>query len=212
MLLDLHRNAGIQGGTTLNLEPTENNGALVIPKNRECNLEAGAMIERYQQFLRRRCRLLMNGNKEDADDLFSQIVIKVLLEDPAKLRSITHPGGWLARMAQNQCTDVFRQRQSDTRRGERFAQLLSLLETPPLSPEDLLIRSELIDRIERALAELPLPLRRVAELRFIQDHSYDSIAAELAISEANARKRVQKARKELAALLLPYLGDKGIGA
>lgn len=146
----------------------------------------------------------MNGNKDDADDLFSLIVVKVLLEDPEKLRKIAHPGGWLAMIAQNQCTDLYRQRQSDNRKKQCFADLIPVLNCPPVSPEESLLTAELLAHIDRALAGLPPLLRKVAELRFIDEVSYESIAATLGITQANARKRVQKARKELATTLSTY--------
>lgn len=164
-----------------------------------------SLMARYQRFLKGRCRKLMGGNMDDANDLFSRVVLKVYTEQPEQLRNIRHLGGWLSRVAQNQFIDLQRERQAEERRNHHIAYLDEISGDQPRSPEQILLNNELDWQIRRAFSALPPRLRQVAQLRFMDDAPYLSIAGLLGISEANARKRAQEARQCLIANLRGYL-------
>ena len=63
------------------------------------------------------------------------------------------------------------------------------------------------DRLTSALEGLPEPLRSVVVLRDIYDLPHDAIAAELGISEANAKVRLHRARRKLRETLYPLRGE-----
>ena len=75
------------------------------------------------------------------------------------------------------------------------------------TPEQSLLVNELVGQIQLAFDQLPARLRLAAELRLIDEVSYEIIAATLDISKVNARKRVQEARRCLAQILQCYLGQ-----
>ncbi|MCU7810562.1 MAG: hypothetical protein KZQ77_04910 [Candidatus Thiodiazotropha sp. (ex Notomyrtea botanica)] len=53
------------------------------------------------------------------------------------------------------------------------------------------IDTDLLNAIEK----LPLHLRTVAQMHFVENNSYTEISEQLSITQANARKRIQLARK-----------------
>lgn len=164
-----------------------------------------ALMMRYQGFLRGRCRILVRGNRDDANDLFSQVMLKVCSETPSRVRDIRHMGGWLNRIAQNQFIDYQRERQAQERRDENLCYLFETIGYQAPSPEQEFLNDELDRHIRSAFDTLPARLHRAAHMRFYEGAPYEEIAAHLAISQANARKRIQEARKLLAAYLRNYL-------
>lgn len=179
------------------------------------NGQEGALtlfILRYQAFLKSQCRRLVGGNPEDAGELFSMVLLKICSEHPEQFRHIEHPGGWLVRIAQNKSIDLQRSRQAEARRGRELAVQEQDSDTRlSASPEQALLLGELLQQIRWAFGLLPARLRPVAELRLIDEASYEDIARVLGISQVNARKRVQEARRHLAQWLGHYL-DRGQGA
>lgn len=164
-------------------------------------------ILRYQAFLKSQCRRLTGGNVEEASDLFSLVLLKICSERPEQFRQIHHPGGWLVRIAQNKSIDMQRSRQAEERRGRELAQTPDMAGMHARTPEQSLLVNELVGQIQLAFDQLPARLRLAAELRLIDEVSYEIIAATLDISKVNARKRVQEARRCLAQILQCYLGQ-----
>jgi RNA polymerase sigma factor (sigma-70 family) len=165
-------------------------------------------VLRYQSFLKSQCRRLAGGNHEEAGDLFSLVLLKICSEHPEQFRQITHLGGWLVRIAQNKSIDMQRSRQAEERRGRELAQTPETGGMHSRSPEQTLLGHELVGQIQLAFELLPARLRDAAELRLIDEASYETIAHTLGISQANARKRVQEARRCLAQILRCYLGEE----
>ena len=173
--------------------------------------QKGAMTQfilRYQAFLKSQCRRLTGGNAEEASDLFSLVLLKICSERPEQFRQIHHPGGWLVRIAKNKSIDMQRSRQAEERRGRELAQNPDTAGRHARSPEQSLLVNELVGQIQIAFDQLPARLRLAAELRLIDEVSYEIIATTLGISKVNARKRVQEARRCLAHTLQRYLGQE----
>jgi DNA-directed RNA polymerase specialized sigma24 family protein len=71
--------------------------------------------------------------------------------------------------------------------------------------ERVLLRQELGGQLQRALAHLPLGLREPLLLRVVEGLPYRVMAAQLALTPATARKRVQQVRARLRTELHAYL-------
>lgn len=167
----------------------------------------GILMSRYRGFLLHQCRRFSGGNIDDAKDLFSLVLIKVYTEQPDQLRKVRHLGAWLRRIAQNKSIDLQRERMAAERRDLGFLQLCESLGEMCRSPEEALLNQELLTYIRHAFDALPLRLRLAAQMRFVDDASYESISLQLEITQVNARKRVQEARKRLTVSLRRYVGD-----
>ncbi len=74
------------------------------------------------------------------------------------------------------------------------------------TPESAYYSCEVRIVIAKAIAGLPVSLRDAADLRFIQETSYQIIASRLSITPENARKRVQQARALLREQIKRELG------
>ncbi len=163
------------------------------------------LMRDYRAFLMGRCRLLTRGNRDDANDLFSRVVLKLCSEPPAQMEQIRHLGGWLNRVAQNQFIDDQRERQASERRDDSLSYLSETCGIQAASPEQQYLNGELRRHLHQAFAMLPPRLRRAAHMRFQDEAPYKEIAEHLSISEANARKHIQEARKILIERLRGYV-------
>lgn len=157
-----------------------------------------------------RCRILTHGNRHDANDLFSRVMLKVCSESADQLRQIRHLGGWLSSIAYHQFIDDQRERQANARRDDGLSYLYETVGLASPSPEQEYLNNELIHQLQRAFDALPVRLRRAARMRFCDEASYEEIAACLSISPANARKHIQEARKLLGARVRRYVGEDDV--
>ncbi len=146
--------------------------------------------------------LQMLGNRDDAMDVAQD----------AMLRFFTSLGSfdrerrvqpWLFAIVRNQVRDLWRRRQR--RPGERLGEageaLTRQLVDPTANPEADLRRSELRQRVWRALAELPDAKREIIVLRDFHDLSYSDIAGVLDIPIGTVMSRLHGARRQLRARL-----------
>jgi DNA-directed RNA polymerase specialized sigma24 family protein len=154
----------------------------------------------HQDFLFRLCCHQMQGRRADAQDALAGL--------PRVALQITNLRGWLGRVAANVCRDIHRENQC-RRWGARMDDAL-LEEDAPLAsceadPGEALLLRELEDRLQRATAALPSGLREAAELLFLQDSTAEEVVQTLAITVANAYKRIQRAGALLTAGVQAYL-------
>lgn len=73
-------------------------------------------------------------------------------------------------------------------------------------------RSEVIQAVEQAIAELPDAYREVAALIDLHDQTYDTVAQILGIPVGTVRSRLFRARRLLQERLLAYAVDLGLAA
>jgi len=139
-------------------------------------------------YLGRRC-----DRAQDAEDLVSTVFHRFLsnLErfDPRKGSVI----GWLMTMTRHALIDHLR-RTRDTVAVEDMADVLA---GPLPDPLEGLIRTEQADRVRDALAHLPADMREVLALHYGQGLRMRDIGTLLGLSEAAAKQRVSRARREL---------------
>ncbi len=163
---------------------------------------------RYQDYLYHRCRTWMGGNYADAEEAFSQAMLKAWHKLPEYADKITNPKAWLTRMTHNLCVDMHRQRNRSAI-GIESIEEMAVEEFDPVassfdSPESEVLRCEQGRYIRRAINSLPPRLREPCILRFYQEMSYSDIARKLALSLDNVYKRIQQARKILQKQLNKY--------
>jgi RNA polymerase sigma-70 factor (ECF subfamily) len=72
------------------------------------------------------------------------------------------------------------------------------------SPEQEMLRQDMSDEINRAVANLPVEFREVIILREIQDLSYKEIAAVIDVPIGTVMSRLARARKMLTTVLPRY--------
>lgn len=138
------------------------------------------------------------GSSEDALDLVQECFVAAYkrLDSYDQARPLR---AWLARIAINKCRDWSRRRA--VRRllfSSATGQDEALLADPAPPLDEAAADREELDRLWRAIAELPRNLKEPLVLRVIDELSQAEVAAVLKISEKAVETRVYRARKRLA--------------
>ena len=146
------------------------------------------------------------GNEEDARDVVQETYLRAY-KGLGKFRGDSQFTTWLYRITAN-CANNHLGR----RRKHRHDELLE--DGPYVDPSadrDPVARAEasnLRDRLDTALGELPPRLRAVVLLRDVYDLPHEAIASELGITESAAKVRLHRARRQLRERLFPLPGDE----
>ena len=110
-----------------------------------------------------------------------------------------HLRAWLHRILTNVCHDEAARRQRDG----LLVELVSSQPTLDDDPADIVI--DLVDAggevVAQALTELPTSYRQALTLRYVNELSYDEVAAAIGVTEGNARVRVMRGRAALRRVL-----------
>jgi RNA polymerase sigma-70 factor, ECF subfamily len=141
------------------------------------------------------------GNAQDAEDIAQETMIQ-LTRSVHRFPDAKGLGVWLYKVAKTRCLM--------SRRRSKFApaQTLSLDDLMPThggaagtsqdgwpqNPEELVLRQELRDQLERAVLDLPEPYRLVLVLRDMEELSTEEVARILGVSEATVKMRLHRAR------------------
>ncbi|AOX01293.1 hypothetical protein BJP34_19275 [Moorena producens PAL-8-15-08-1] len=165
--------------------------------------------EQYQDYLYHRCCSWMGGNRSQAQDALSEIMLKAWEKLPKFAAKITNLKGWLTKFAHNFCIDCHRENNSGAI-GVENLEAIAVAEGNGLvtefdTPGQILEKRELLQVIRSALEDLPENQREVCLLHFEQELSYQEIAQRLDISNNTVRKRIQRARQKLQQPLHTYL-------
>lgn len=164
---------------------------------------------RHNAHLRAVCHRHMQRVRTDTDDAVSRSMMIAREKLPEYAREIVDVKAWLTRLTSNVCLDIKKERCRGTRRADPLDEnVLNRREATlcdPPTPEDTCFAAQVRQHIGEAFAHLPPGLGAAAQLRFLQEASYTTIAERLSITETAARKRVQKARvvlrRELGSLV-----------
>ncbi|NEP35530.1 MULTISPECIES: sigma-70 family RNA polymerase sigma factor [unclassified Moorena] len=165
--------------------------------------------EQYQDYLYHRCCSWMGGNRSQAQDALSEIMLKAWEKLPKFAAKITNLKGWLTKFAHNFCIDCHRENNSGAI-GLENLEAIAVAEGNGLvtefdTPGKIVEKRELLEVIRSALEDLPENQREVCLLHFEQELSYQEIAQRLDISNDSVRKRIQRAREKLQPSLQTYL-------
>lgn len=146
------------------------------------------------------------GNRDEALDLSQEVFLRVF-RTIHRFRGQSALRTWIYRIAVNQAKN----RQRWWRRRHRSNQVSldehlaahgdAVTGTESLTPERVLARKELAQRIWRALDGLPFDQRTVIVLREIDGLSYDEIAFSLGVAIGTVKSRLMRARQALRAEL-----------
>ena len=156
-------------------------------------------------------------NKEDALDVVQDGFVKVH-KHIAKFQGTSSFYTWLYRIIMNLSIDHVRRRKNakgveyDDRVGREADEVAgdgSLLpRVMDANPSKTVIRRELLEKIQRALDELPEYHQRVILLREIEGLSYEEMAQTLGVPKGTIMSRLFHARKKMQATLSDYMGGE----
>lgn len=154
------------------------------------------LFDRYRDAIRR-LFVQRTGNDDDADDLLQETFIKVYMNIHRYSAEYTF-GQWIYTIARNTFIDFVRKRQDDLSIDDRFS-------TPPASsaptPEERVINIQQRTQLEAYMEQMPADYRRLVELRFFEELSYEEIAGKLSIPLGTVKTRIHRARERLCRLI-----------
>ncbi|MBI4818463.1 MAG: sigma-70 family RNA polymerase sigma factor [Deltaproteobacteria bacterium] len=170
----------------------------------------GKLVERYQK----RVYALAFGilrNRDDAWDVAQEAFVKAF-KNLGTFEGSSAFYTWLYRIAYNLSLDVLRAKNRretvDFEASPRIERALSEEAQGPADPGSAADRSELQKVIGTAMSQLSDKHRAIIILREVEGLSYTEMADILKISKGTVMSRLFHARKNLQALLTPYL-DSG---
>lgn len=156
---------------------------------------------------------MLNGNRQDAEELMQEIFIKLF-----KARDMYEPRArfscWLFAIVRNHCVNFLRSqaylkaRRTVSLDTHEFAECLD----QPAAGCDQGRQSDMGERLEQAIASLPVAYRDVFLLRAVEGFSHDETARMLGLNPATVRTQFRRARLMLAEKLegpRPAGGGKG---
>ena len=188
----------------------------LVQHARKGSLEAfETLMRRYEDRVYQLAVRILHDVHE-AEDVTQQTFLNIL-EHLDDFRGDSSFAGWLFRIATNAALKVLRKRRGldtitwdeETRDEERHETLASFKPTRiapwQRSPEELVQNRELLELLEKALAELDEKHRIVFLLRDVEGLSIKETAEALGISEANVKVRLLRARLQLRERLSQWL-------
>ncbi|MBE0545601.1 MAG: sigma-70 family RNA polymerase sigma factor [Verrucomicrobia bacterium] len=147
----------------------------------------------------------------EAEDLAQNAFVQVF-KSAARYEPSAKFSTWLFTIARNLCLNEIRRRARHP--ADSLDQTAAETDDHPLrqvedkgvsSPPEQLLRGELEEKVERALAELPENQRTALLLCRQEELSYEEIAAVLGCSLSATKSLIHRARETLKARLKPYL-------
>jgi len=181
---------------------------------REQDMDFDGLVDRYSKPIYNLIYRLL-GDADEAADLTQETFIRAF-RSFSKFRGEASVYTWLYRIAVNLCKNRFRHKDGAGRYegpsldeagpGDGTSTLADTVAHHD-TPDAVLQRKELRDRIEQAIGELPYDYRIVAVLRDLHGLSYQQIAEATGLSVDVVRTRLARAREMLRRKLKAYLDE-----
>lgn len=141
--------------------------------------------------------LRMVNNPSDAEDLTIEAFGKAF-HNLSKYVPSHAFSTWLFRIATNNCIDFMRRKSQSPRpfnqeEGEED-EMEATVAADTRAPDDMMIDRETAASLNRIVKSLKPRYRRLIELRYFEDYSYEQIAAELSLPIGTVKARLFRAK------------------
>ena len=153
--------------------------------------------------------LKMVNNADDAEDLTQEAFAKAF-NSLHKFDSKYAFSTWLFRIATNNCIDFIRKKRIQTvsidtsYENDEGDNMTFDIKDPALSPDDLMLKKQRKEYLKKAVDRLPAKYKKLVELRYFQELSYDEVATELELPLGTVKAQLFRAR-ELLSQELKYM-------
>lgn len=154
------------------------------------------LFTRYSEAIRRLFEQRLS-DRSTADDLLQETFIKVYLNLASYSERYTF-GQWIYTIARNTLIDHLRRRSDDIPIDERFRAPAT---TSP-NPEESVIINQSRAHFEASLNDLSEEYRRIIEMRFLDEYSYEEIAEKLGSPLNTVKTQIRRARAAVCKLIL----------
>ena len=154
--------------------------------------------------------LRLISNPSDAEDLTIEAFGKAF-HNLAKYVPSHAFSTWLFRIATNNCIDFMRRKSQSPRpfdqdEGEED-EVEATVASDMIAPDELMINRETAASLNRIVKTLKPRYRRLIELRYFEDYSYEEIASELSLPIGTVKARLFRAK----VLILNMVQSKSSG-
>lgn len=151
--------------------------------------------------------LKMTNNPIDADDLtieaFGKAFKKLHQYSPDFAFST-----WLFRIASNNCIDFMRKKHKQTISINRASdgndesdELVNIIPSDSLDPEENVLKKEKIEFMHEVVDKLKPHYKRLIELRYFKEYSYEEIASELELPLGTVKAQLYRAREFISNII-----------
>lgn len=178
-------------------------------------------IEQFESLVREHQRSIYNvayrmtGNAEDAQDLTQDALIRAYKAfDSYKFG--TSFNRWLYRIITNLYIDQIRKKKRapaleylDERLEVHDGTVNKEIKDASYSPESLYLKTELDEKLQRALNKISPEFRMAVILCDVEGFSYEEIASIMNTSIGTVRSRIHRARHTLKKILAPNYNSSG---
>lgn len=137
------------------------------------------------------------GDKDLANDLMQETFIKVYLHLADYSENYTF-GQWIYTIARNTLVDHLRRRPDDVSIDSKF---IAPIATTP-SPEESVIINQRTAHFEASLNEIPEDYRKIIEMRFLEEYSYEEIAEKLGRPLNTIKTQIRRAKAAVCKMIL----------
>lgn len=159
------------------------------------------LFKRYSDSLFQLYLQRTGGNPDDTDDLIQEIFVKAFLHLDSYDKRYTF-GQWIYTIAKNTFIDYVRKRRDDlsidNKRGEYITQPISQSPTP----EEKIINAQQRRQLEEYLNIMTPKYRKLIELRFFKDLSYEEISEQLGLPLGTVKTQIYRARTQLCGFIM----------
>ena len=157
-----------------------------------------ALVDRYQQRIFRFASGLL-GDREEAEDVTQEAFLAAFANLSGYDSSRASFSTWLFTIARNRCNNLLKQ--------SRPTALNELDSIDDASSTDSIVRHELSQQLDRALATLPVEQRSAFILAEVEELPYAEIARIERTSLGTVKSRIHRAKQRLQSLLEPVMRE-----
>ncbi len=156
--------------------------------------------------------LKMINNADDAEDLTQEAFAKAF-NSIHKFDFKYAFSTWLFRIATNNCIDFIRKKRIqtvsiDTSYSDDDGNNMTFdIKDPSLSPDGIMLKKQRKEYLRKAINNLPNKYKKLVELRYFKEFSYDEVARELELPLGTVKAQLFRAR-ELLSQELKYMEKK----
>ncbi|MCD8072695.1 MAG: sigma-70 family RNA polymerase sigma factor [Alistipes sp.] len=162
------------------------------------------LFNRYRDSIYQLYLLRTGIGRDDAKDILQEIFIKVYLKLHRYDARYTF-GQWIYTIARNTFIDFIRKRREDISLDTFSEGHPSASPSSPIpTPEESFISSQQKAQLEHHLGKMTPRYRKLIELRFFRDLSYEEIAAELSIPMGTVKTQIHRAREQLCRFITEH--------
>ncbi|MBO5692851.1 MAG: RNA polymerase sigma factor [Tidjanibacter sp.] len=157
------------------------------------------LFRRYREEIFSLCLQRTSGNREDANDLVQETFVKVYVNLGKYDPKFTF-GQWIYTIARNAFIDHVRRRREEMS-IEMIGRGVGLSPVFDEGADEHIMNEQHSAQLERCMAALPEKYRKMAEMRFERELSYEEIAHQVGLPIGTVKTQIHRARERLCRMI-----------